>query len=156
MQIISNDEHELLTTSQIELVESILQHAAQLEEVEEPSELSVTYLTNAEIHEVNREWRGKDAPTDVISFVASEGDNIGSDENYIGDIFINMDAVKRQAESYSHSRKREFCFLLAHGLLHCLGYDHQSKKEEEIMFDLQERILYEIAPRSTAATRQQI
>ncbi|MBR3217899.1 MAG: rRNA maturation RNase YbeY, partial [Exiguobacterium sp.] len=77
MQIISNDEHELLTTSQIELVESILQHAAQLEEVEEPSELSVTYLTNAEIHEVNREWRGKDAPTDVISFAFDE---MGDDE----------------------------------------------------------------------------
>ena len=122
----------------------------------ETLECSLILLDDEQIRSINHTYRNKDMTTDVISFVASEGDNIGSDENYIGDIFINMDAVKREAEAYSHSRKREFCFLLAHGLLHCLGYDHQSKKEEEIMFDLQERILYEIAPRSTAATRQQI
>lgn len=116
-------------------------------------ECSLILLDDKQIQTINLTYRGKDVVTDVISFVASEGDNISNDENYIGDVFINMDAVKRQADAYGHTRKREFCFLLAHGLLHCLGFDHQSEEEERIMFDLQERILYEIAPRSTAAAR---
>lgn len=148
MQIISNDEHELLTTSQIELVESILQHAAQLEEVEEPSELSVTYLTNAEIHEVNREWRGKDAPTDVISFAFDEmGDDemdfmLDEDEPHLlGDLVISVERCQEQAADYGHSFERELGFLAIHGFLHLLGYDHMTPEEEAEMTARQEEVL---------------
>lgn len=84
----------------------------------------------------------------MLSFAAHEGDQISSEDDYIGDIFINMNAMERQALAYGHSKKREFCFLFAHGLLHCLGYDHQNEDEERTMFELQELILNEIAPRS--------
>jgi probable rRNA maturation factor len=105
-------------------------------------------LDDEQIQSINNEYRGKNVPTDVISFVAGEGDQTSADRDYIGDIFINMNAMERQALAYGHSKKREFCFLFAHGLLHCLGFDHQSENEERTMFELQELILNEIAPRS--------
>lgn len=88
----------------------------------------------------------------MISFAAQEGDQTSADRDYIGDIFINMNAMERQALSYGHSKKREFCFLFVHGLLHCLGFDHASENEERTMFELQELILNEIAPRSLKST----
>lgn len=120
----------------------------------ETLECSLVLLDDEQIRRINHSYRGKDTPTDVISFAALEGDSCGNDDHYIGDIFINMDAVLRQAEAYGHSRKREFCFLFAHGLLHCLGFDHQTQQDEEVMFELQESILYEIAPRSTQTSRK--
>jgi probable rRNA maturation factor len=105
---------------------------------------------------INNEYRGKNVPTDVISFAAHEGEQMPSDDEYIGDIFINMDAMQRQALAYGHSKKREFCFLFAHGLLHCLGFDHQNEIEERTMFEIQELILNEIAPRSTKKTSKEV
>ena len=111
-------------------------------------ECSLILLDDKQIQTINKEYRGKDLSTDVLSFASHEGDQISSDNDYIGDIFINMNAMERQALAYGHSKKREFCFLFAHGLLHCLGYDHQNEDEERTMFELQELILNEIAPRS--------
>jgi probable rRNA maturation factor len=122
----------------------------------ETLECSLILLDDAQMQLINKEYRGKDTPTDVISFAALEGDPVSSDEHYIGDIFINMDAMHRQAMAYGHTRKREFCFLFAHGLLHCLGYDHQNESEERTMFELQELILNEIAPRSTQKTDKKV
>jgi probable rRNA maturation factor len=120
----------------------------------ETFECSLILLDDVQMQKMNSEFRGKNVPTDVISFAANEGDQTGTDESYIGDIFINMDAMQRQAIAYGHSRKREFCFLFVHGLLHCLGYDHQNESEERTMFELQELILNEIAPRSTQKISQ--
>jgi probable rRNA maturation factor len=116
-------------------------------------ECSLILLDDAQMQLINYEYRGKNVTTDVISFASLEGDQVSSDENYIGDIFINMDAMQRQARAYGHSYKREFSFLFAHGLLHCLGFDHQNEEEERTMFELQELILNEIAPRSPRKTR---
>lgn len=148
MQIISNDEHGLLTDAQIELVESILVHAALEEEVEEPSELSVTFLTNDEIQAINREWRGKDAPTDVISFAFDE---MGEDEmdfmldedepRLLGDLLISVERCREQAADYGHSFERELGFLAIHGFLHLLGYDHMTPEEEAEMTVRQELVL---------------
>lgn len=148
MQIISNDEHGLLTDAQIELVESILVHAALEEEVEEPSELSVTFLTNDEIQAINREWRGKDAPTDVISFAFDE---MGEDEmdfmldedepRLLGDLLISVERCREQAADYGHSFERELGFLAIHGFLHLLGYDHMTSEEEAEMTVRQEQVL---------------
>jgi len=68
-------------------------------------------------------------------------------ELMLGDIFINVDAVRRQAADYGHSLKREFCFLTVHGLLHLLGYDHMNPTDDTAMITLQERVLYDIARR---------
>ncbi|WP_113929794.1 rRNA maturation RNase YbeY [Bacillus sp. P14.5] len=148
MQIISNDEHGLLTDAQVELVESILVHAAQEEDVEEPSELSVTFLTNDEIQAINREWRGKDAPTDVISFAFDEmGEEemdfmLDEDEpRLLGDLLISVERCREQAADYGHSFERELGFLAIHGFLHLLGYDHMTPEEEAEMTARQEQVL---------------
>lgn len=148
MQIISNDEHGLLTDAQVELVESILMHAALEEDIEEPSELSVTFLTNDEIQAINREWRGKDAPTDVISFAFDEmGEEemdfmLDEDEpRLLGDLLISVERCREQAADYGHSFERELGFLAIHGFLHLLGYDHMTPEEEAEMTARQELVL---------------
>lgn len=148
MQIISNDEHGLLSDAQIELVESILVHAAMEEDIEEPSELSVTFLTNDEIQAINREWRGKDTATDVISFAFDE---MGEDEmdfmldegepRLLGDLLISVERCREQAADYGHSFERELGFLAIHGFLHLLGYDHMTPEEEAEMTARQEQVL---------------
>lgn len=148
MQIISNDEQGLLSESQIELVESILIHAASSERVEEPSELSITFLTNDGIQAINSEWRGKDTPTDVISFAFDEmGEEemdfmLDEDEpRLLGDIVISVERCREQAADYGHSFERELGFLAIHGFLHLLGYDHMTAEEEADMTARQEQVL---------------
>ncbi|MGB7595392.1 MAG: rRNA maturation RNase YbeY [Erysipelotrichaceae bacterium] len=111
--------------------------------------LSLILVDDAEIHAMNREYRGVDRPTDVISFASEEGepDLIDGDLRELGDIFISVDAIRRQSLEYGHSLKREFCFLFTHGLLHLLGYDHMDPDGEIEMETVQEAILNEIAER---------
>ena len=101
------------------------------------------------IHEINREYRKIDKETDVISFASLDDESLLNMEDTVelGDIFINVEAIREQAKDYGHSLKREFCFLVIHGILHLLGYDHLNKDDEKVMFDLQEEILNEIAKR---------
>lgn len=110
---------------------------------------SIILLDEAAIHEINRDYRKIDRPTDVISFASIDEDAmiVAGDEIELGDVFINVHAIRSQAEDYGHSLKREFNFLVTHGLLHLLGYDHIEKKDEDVMFKLQEEILSEIARR---------
>ena len=110
---------------------------------------SIILMDEKDIHVINRDYRQIDRPTDVISFASNDEDVlvVGGEELELGDIFINIRAIRSQAEDYGHSLKREFSFLVTHGLLHLLGYDHMDKKEEEVMFKLQEEILSEIARR---------
>jgi probable rRNA maturation factor len=97
-----------------------------------PVEVSVLVTDDAALHELNRDYRGVDAPTDVLSFAAEEG---GPDApafvlppdapRYLGDIAISYERVSAQAAEYGHSRERELAYLTAHGVLHLLGYDHE-------------------------------
>ena len=85
-----------------------------------------------------------------VTFVRSRTIQDGGEEietRDLGDLFINVDYAVRQAKEYGHSEKREFCFLFAHGLLHCLGYDHRNPKEEKKMIVLQNQLLEGIADR---------
>jgi probable rRNA maturation factor len=111
--------------------------------------LSLILIDDDAMHRMNMEYRGVDRSTDVISFAMEEGeaDLIASDIREIGDVFINVDAIRNQAADYGHSLKREFCFLFTHGLLHLLGYDHMHAEDEKEMNSLQESILNEIAKR---------
>ena len=89
-----------------------------------------------------------DKPTDVISFAYNDTvEKFDDFSDEIGDIFINLDYVSKQAAEYGHSEAREYLFLITHGVLHLLGYDHQNPEEEKLMFDLQKEILNDIAPR---------
>jgi len=109
---------------------------------------SIILVDSETIQQINRDYRKMDKPTDVISFAYN--DTIEKFEDFsdeIGDIFINLDYVSKQADEYGHSTAREYLFLITHGVLHLLGYDHQNPDEEKIMFDLQKEILNDIAPR---------
>ena len=107
--------------------------------------VSVIFVSDKKIHQINKEYRNIDRPTDVISFALSDyqGDNDYVAEE-LGDIFISVDAAKRQAKEYEHSEKREICFLFTHGLLHLNGFDHQTKEEEKEMIKYQKMILDDI------------
>ena len=109
--------------------------------------ISVTIVDNDYIHEINRTYRHKDAPTDVISFAFMD-DNPERDNLFhsgkmvvLGEIYISYQKAEQQAQDYGHSLERELKFLFVHGLLHLLGYDHMNEKDEKIMFALQDEIL---------------
>ena len=105
---------------------------------------SVVFMNDEEIHEMNREYRGVDRVTDVISFAFEDNDDlVYNDIRMLGDIFICIPQMKRQAIEYGHSEKRELAFLAVHGILHLLGYDHMNEEEEKEMFSLQEELLSE-------------
>lgn len=103
--------------------------------------MSIIIVDNEEIHKINKEYRGIDRETDVISFALEEGETIDEPVKTLGDIYISIDKVYEQAKEYGHSIKRELFFLVTHGFLHLLGYDHMNKDDEEKMFSLQEEIL---------------
>jgi probable rRNA maturation factor len=143
------DETEKLTEEQMLEIERVITFAARNQKVETNSEVSITFVSNDRIQEINREYRDKDKPTDVISFAMEElGEGevelIGADmPRVLGDIIISIPKAIEQAEEYGHSFLRELGFLAVHGFLHLLGYDHMTEKDEKEMFTLQKEILDE-------------
>lgn len=97
------------------------------------AELSVLLCDDPTIHELNRDYRAKDRPTDVLAFAMQEGEGGGLQPDLLGDVVISMDTARRQAGERSRPIVHEVTFLLAHGLLHLLGYDHQTDEEERRM-----------------------
>ena len=103
---------------------------------------NVIFVSNDKIHELNKTYRGVDRVTDVISFALEDGEDLKEPGiRVLGDIYIAIDVAYEQAENYGHSRLREVCFLITHGILHLLGYDHMNEEDEKIMFDKQKEIL---------------
>jgi len=102
--------------------------------------LSLLITTNEQIQEINYEYRQKDAPTDVISFAYNETENFGA-VNMLGDIVISIERVKEQSSEYGHSDEREFYYVLCHGMLHLLGYDHIEEQDKVVMRKREEEIL---------------
>ncbi|GKU81304.1 rRNA maturation RNase YbeY [Niallia sp. NCCP-28] len=149
MEIDFIDETEKVTENDLNIIYDLLQFAAQKQELNGAVELSVTFVGNDRIQEINKEYRKKDQPTDVISFAMEElGEGevelVGADmPRVLGDIIISIDKAEEQAKDYGHSYMRELGFLSVHGFLHLLGYDHLTKEEEEIMFSTQKQILDE-------------
>jgi probable rRNA maturation factor len=141
------DETNKVTEEQKKELEQLLQVAAKMENVPDEAELSITFVDNARIQEINREYRDKDKPTDVISFAMEElGEGeveiIGADmPTILGDIIISIPKTREQAEEYGHSFMRELGFLTVHGFLHLLGYDHETPEDEQEMFGKQREIL---------------
>jgi probable rRNA maturation factor len=107
----------------------------------EKVEFNVIIVSNDYIHELNKNYRGIDRETDVISFALEDDDTFNPKSRVLGDIYISIDRVHSQANEYGHSELRELCFLGVHGMLHLLGYDHMKSEDEKIMFSLQDKIL---------------
>lgn len=141
------DETNALPEQYFSLIEEILQHAAAHLQVEDDSEVSITFVTNEAIQDINREYRDKDQPTDVISFALEEmgeGETVIIGEGLprvLGDIIISTERAAEQALEYGHSLERELGFLAVHGFLHLLGYDHMTEEDEKVMFSKQDEIL---------------
>lgn len=134
-------------------LEELLQVTASLENVT-VGVVSLSFVDDETIHQLNKQYRGIDQPTDVLSFAMEESSDdemmIQMDpndledsllEHLIGDIIISIPTAKEQSVEYGHSLEREIGFLFVHGFLHLLGYDHQEEASEDIMFAKQEDIL---------------
>ena len=124
-------------------LEEYYQKTLEILQIEDSYVLSLIICGPITIKRINRDYRNKDAVTDVISFALLDNEDAVEYEDCIelGDIFINRQRVFSQAKEYGHSVKREFVFLFVHGLLHLLGYDHMNKEDEEKMFSLQRQIV---------------
>ena len=107
-----------------------------------PVYLSVALVNNEDIQNINRDYRGKDQSTDVISFAYHEtGDFDIGPYDTLGDIVISLERVEEQAKDYNHSFEREFYYVLTHGILHLLGYDHIEEEDKKEMRAKEEEIL---------------
>ncbi|HSL46860.1 MAG TPA: rRNA maturation RNase YbeY [Anaerolineales bacterium] len=127
--------------------ENLLKNAAKaaLEHQSESldAELSIILTNDARLHELNLNYLGIDAPTDVLSFPASETDP-ETGARYIGDILISMPRAESQAEAAGHSLEAEVQLLVVHGVLHLLGHDHADMEEKARMWKAQAEILERI------------
>ncbi|EKE32253.1 rRNA maturation factor [Salimicrobium jeotgali] len=149
LKIDFHDETNSIDEAFVDLIERVLSFAAEKEGVAGDNELSITFVNNSQIQELNRNYRQIDQPTDVLSFpMLEEGEDeleaIDEDmPRMLGDIVISVDKANEQADDYDHSLEREFSFLALHSLLHLLGYDHEKEEDEKKMFKRQEDILNE-------------
>ncbi|MBM7544975.1 rRNA maturation RNase YbeY [Periweissella beninensis] len=152
MDIALIDNTNQLSETHRKLVKDILDFAGTYLKLPAETEMSVTFMDNAEIQKYNFEYRGVNKPTDVISFAIEEEDDeelalvfdaqmqadLGRN---IGDILISIEKVAEQATYLGHTFERELGFLAVHGFLHLNGYDHMEASEEQEMFTLQREIL---------------
>lgn len=144
-----------------EIINKVITQACDYEKCPYEVEVNVLLTDNESIHETNREYRGVDAPTDVLSFPMIDYEapadfsfledspvedyfDPDTGELLLGDIVISVEKVMEQAEKYGHSVKRELAFLVAHSMLHLFGYDHMEPDEAEVMEDKQNQILLNI------------
>jgi probable rRNA maturation factor len=141
-----NETKEELSTY-FEQIDELLTYTLNQQKITGYIEACIIFVDNNKIQEINRDYRNKDAITDVISFALEdhfEGETVITGvglPRILGDIYISVDKCKAQALDYGHSFERELMFLALHGFLHLLGFDHMSKVDEEKMFKLQEEIL---------------
>ncbi len=103
-------------------------------------EISLSFVDNAEIRELNRLYRGIDRETDVLSFPMEEGEILFSG-NMLGDIIISTEKALEQAKEYGHSLLREIVYLVVHSMFHLLGYDHMTKEDKEVMRSKEKEVM---------------
>ncbi len=127
-----------------DIIEKVVNKALEKEKIKKAS-CSIIIVDNDYIHKLNKEYRGINRPTDVISFALEDDKTmvIPDEIRLLGDIYISIDKAKEQAKEYGHSLERELCFLAVHGIYHLLGYDHEKEEAAEIMFKKQEEVLEE-------------
>ena len=133
-----------------EVLERVADRALYLARVSLEAEVSLVLVDDQEIKRLNLEYRGIDAPTDVLSFAMletgeEEPEILGVEPGLLlGDVVISLETAVRQAEEYGHTLEREICFLAVHGILHLLGYDHQHAEETKVMRQAEETVLADL------------
>ncbi|MCE5284677.1 MAG: rRNA maturation RNase YbeY [Pelosinus sp.] len=143
---ISNTQNKVSEVETLEkIITQVLAKAAEVYGLDAHTEVSIVLSDDEYIHKLNYEYRGKDQPTDVLSFALSEGEEPeiidGPTEVLLGDIIISVETAMRQAAEYGHSLEREMAYLTVHGILHLLGYDHMAEEEKQEMRTEEEHIL---------------
>lgn len=124
------------------LIRRAVNAALRFEKFGRDAEISVTFVDNEKIHALNKEYRGVDRPTDVLSFPMEDEDFDDGECAVLGDIVLSPEQAAKQAAEYGHSFEREVCFLTVHSMLHLLGYDHETGPEDEKdMFARQDQIM---------------
>ena len=131
------------------LIKEVVSRVLEEEKVLPKVDVYITLTNNEEIHKINKEYRDVDRPTDVLSFPMYERDEIAGLKNdtndeiekILGDIIVSIEKVREQAEEYGHSFERELAYLVTHGMLHLLGYDHMIEEEKTVMRKREEEIL---------------
>ena len=145
MEIIVNDE----SAVNEQLMDKLREAASACTQLD--VEISLSFVSLDEIHELNREYRGVDRPTDVLSFPMFDDldeleavcGELDEEEQAVpsGDVVICMDKIIEQAEEFGHSRERETVYLFTHSVLHLLGYDHETEEEKREMREREEEIM---------------
>ncbi len=131
------------------LIKEVVSRVLEEEKVLPEVDVYITLTNNEEIHKINKEYRDVDRPTDVLSFPMYERDEIAGLKNdtddeiekILGDIIVSIEKVREQAKEYGHSFERELAYLVTHGMLHLLGYDHMIEEEKAVMRKREEEIL---------------
>lgn len=116
-------------------------NASQIAQIQDQGAFSLVFVSDRKIKEMNKQWRGKNYATDVLSFPLELEPMVDGIPYDVGEIVISVDRALDQSKEYGHSLEREIAFLITHGILHVLGFDHQTKEEEKEMFGRQKKIL---------------
>ena len=162
MIYVDNRQGKIEVSSKLEEeLKNVIEFALKEEEVEIPCEVSLLFVDNDEIREINNETRNIDRATDVLSFPMLDYPNkkffkdvyidynfdetfLDGDELVLGDIVLSLERALEQSEEYNHSYKREVSYLVVHSILHLLGYDHMEEDDKAIMRKREEELLGEL------------
>lgn len=150
-----------VTDELVNNINKVCEYALRAEEMIVPYQISLLFVDNEEIREINRDTRGIDNATDVLSFPMLEYPKdkvfkdvykdtkfneiyLDGDELVLGDMVLSLERAKEQSIEYNHSFSREVCYLVVHSILHLLGYDHMEEEEKKKMREREEEILGEL------------
>jgi probable rRNA maturation factor len=146
--LIINQQNKVNYTRELQqVIQKVVNTAAQTAKLAANTEISIMIVDNNYIQELNFIYRGQNMPTDVLSFAMNE---MGEEEpdfdfsgevNVLGDIVVSLEKAQEQSQEYGHSLERELGYLIAHGMLHLLGYDHETEQERRLMRQLEEKIM---------------
>lgn len=149
--IITNIQNKIEVSKELEsLIAKVINAALLAENVSGDVEVSIVLVDDEYIQNLNKNYRSIDAPTDVLSFAMRESVDESDisfecdEEELLGDVVISLEMARSQAEEYGHSIEREIGFLVTHGILHLLGYDHETESERAVMRNKEEEILESI------------
>ena len=130
-----------------QVIQKVVQIVARIAKLPANTEVSIMVVDNNYIQELNFIYRGQNSPTDVLSFAMNElvdeepDFDFSGEVNVLGDIVVSLEKAQEQCQAYGHSLERELGFLVAHGMLHLLGYDHETEPEGQLMRQLEEKIM---------------
>ncbi|MDU3336026.1 rRNA maturation RNase YbeY [Paraclostridium bifermentans] len=144
MEIILDNRQDKIKVSEDLLgkINDIIVETLYYEGYDDNYEVSLSFVDNEEIHELNREYRGVDRATDVLSFpLLTDEFDVEIEEESLGDIVISLERALEQSEEYDHSFEREVCFLVCHSMFHLLGYDHDTEENTKDMRRREEDVL---------------